>query len=180
MACRSASAGCERPRDYLDLAVGRVLTAASFRRSVWTANNTPIAISARVAPKLAGAMQVRQVPTISGAAYMAVFFVFAIHRWLPVLRESIHHFEVNDEPRAVEAARRHSRKTRLRCTAQSFLLVRTWNISRMAVINQSTMYGWDMSAIQIMGFGLAIIWAASFVFLGYLLLPRRSELDQSN
>jgi hypothetical protein len=40
--------------------------------------------------------------------------------------------------------------------------------------------GWDMSAIQIMGFGLAIIWAASFVFLGYLLLPRRSELDQSN
>jgi hypothetical protein len=40
--------------------------------------------------------------------------------------------------------------------------------------------GWDMSAIQIMGFGLTIIWAASFVFLGYLLLPTRSELDQSN
>ena len=50
----------------------------------------------------------------------------------------------------------------------------------MAVINQSTMCGWDMSAIQMVGFGLAIIWAASFVFLGYLLLPRRSELDQSN
>jgi hypothetical protein len=137
----SASAACERPSDYLDLAVGRVLTAASFRRSVCTANNTPIAMSARVAPKLAGVMQVRQVPTISGAAYMAVFFVFAIHRWLPVLRESIHHFEVNDEPRAPEEARRHMRETRLRCAAQSFLLVRNWNISRMAVINQSTMYG---------------------------------------
>jgi hypothetical protein len=72
-----------------------------------------------------------------------------------------------------------TRRTR-HCAAQCFLVVRNWNISRMAVINQSTMYGWDMSAIQIMGFGLAIIWAASFVFLGYLLLPRRSELDQSN
>jgi hypothetical protein len=44
-------------------------------------------------------------------------------------------------PRAPEEARRHMRETRLRCAAQSFLLVRNWNISRMAVINQSTMYG---------------------------------------
>jgi hypothetical protein len=90
-------------------------------------------------------------------------------------------FEVNDAPRAPEKAPVTSaQKARLHCTAQSFLLVRDWNISRMGVINQSTMYGWDMSAIQIVGFGLAIFWAASFVFSGYLLLPRRSELDQSN
>jgi hypothetical protein len=34
-----------------------------------------------------------------------------------------------------------------------------------------------MSTIQIVGFGLAVFWAASFVFSGYLLLPRRTELD---
>jgi hypothetical protein len=89
----SCGPASQAPGDYLDLAaVGRVLTGASFRRSAWTANNTPIKISARVAPKLAGAMQVRQVPTISGAAYMWFFSVLAIHRWLPVLSESIHHF----------------------------------------------------------------------------------------
>src|SRR3954449_13497163 len=37
--------------------------------------------------------------------------------------------------------------------------------------------GGYMSAIQIVGFGLAVFWTASFVFLGYLLLPRRTELD---
>jgi hypothetical protein len=35
-----------------------------------------------------------------------------------------------------------------------------------------------MSAIQIVGFGLAIFWIASVAFAGYLVLPRRAnQLD---
>jgi hypothetical protein len=45
-------------------------TRASFRRSAVSAIPTPMTISASVALKLPGAMQLIQVPMIDGASYM--------------------------------------------------------------------------------------------------------------
>jgi len=47
----------------------------ALRRSYPTATTIPIAITASVASKLPGAMQLMQVPIIIGASYMAAFFL---------------------------------------------------------------------------------------------------------
>jgi len=66
----------ERVESYF--APDRLFARATWRRSVCTAAKNPTTISAIVAPRLAGVIQVRQVPIRAGASYMGRFSILPI------------------------------------------------------------------------------------------------------